>query len=180
MHELLRAVFTLGSASKQLTRRRGSVQSVIKMPLTGYHVHFQQCTSRVRVARSVNRNVTSGRSRSAKTLVGPAGLTHSLASSGLTEQHAPSSEPQGGATLPAVFQAATPSADFSYSRPAIAINRRPVTSRAPHNASCVFTERANKSAYHLQWILIVRGNPHNFYIKEEFTLWHWSVQKFFL
>jgi hypothetical protein len=43
---------------------------------------------------------------------------------------------------------------LNYSRPAIAINRRPVTSRAPlpapHNASCVFTERANKSAYHLQ------------------------------
>jgi hypothetical protein len=42
---------------------------------------------------------------------------------------------------------------LNYIRQAIAINRRPVTSRAPlqapHNASCVFTERANKSAYHL-------------------------------
>jgi hypothetical protein len=54
----------------------------------------------------------------------------------------------------AVLQAATPSAKINYSRPAIAIDRRPVTSRAPlhapHNASCVYTERANKSAYHLQ------------------------------
>jgi hypothetical protein len=79
---------------------------------------------------------------------------NSLASSGFTEPNAPSSEPQWRATLPAVFQAATPSADLNYSLPAIAINRRPVTSRAllqaPHNASCVFTERANKSAYHLQ------------------------------
>jgi hypothetical protein len=31
--------------------------------------------------------------------------------------------------LPAVFQAATPSADFNYSHPAIAIHSRPVTSR---------------------------------------------------
>jgi hypothetical protein len=49
---------------------------------------------------------------------------------------------------------ATPSADFDYSRPAIAINSRPITSRAPpqasHNASGVFTVRVNKSAYHLQ------------------------------
>jgi hypothetical protein len=56
-------------------------------------------------------------------------------------------EPQWKATLPAVFQAATPSADFNYSRPAIAINRRPVTSRDPsqvlHNESCVFTERVD-------------------------------------
>jgi hypothetical protein len=40
------------------------------------------------------------------------------------------------------------------SRPAIAINSRPVTSRAPpqasHYASGVFTVRVNKSAYHLQ------------------------------
>jgi hypothetical protein len=32
------------------------------------------------------------------------------------------------------------SATSTTSRPAIAINRRPVTSRAPHNASCVFTD----------------------------------------
>jgi hypothetical protein len=55
---------------------------------------------------------------------------------------------------PSSLRAATPSADFNYSRPDIAINRRPVTSRALpqalHNASCVFTERSNKSAYHLQ------------------------------
>jgi hypothetical protein len=59
-----------------------------------------------------------------------------LASSSFTEQHAPSSEPQWSAsTVPAVFLVATPSADFSYSRPAIAINSRPVTSRAPPQAS---------------------------------------------
>jgi hypothetical protein len=76
------------------------------------------------------------------------------ASSGFTEQHAPSSELQWITTLPAVFQAATPSADFNYCCPAIATNRRPVTSspplQAPHNASCVFTGRGNKSAYHQQ------------------------------
>jgi Tfp pilus assembly protein PilV len=55
---------------------------------------LQQCSSRVRAARSVSRNVISDRSKSAKTLVGPAGSTHSLASSGFTEQHAPSREPQ--------------------------------------------------------------------------------------
>jgi hypothetical protein len=43
---------------------------------------------------SLSRNVTSDGSRSAKTLVGPAGSTHSLASSDFTEQHAPSSELQ--------------------------------------------------------------------------------------
>jgi hypothetical protein len=79
---------------------------------------------------------------------------NSLASSDFTEQHTPSSEPQWRTTFPAVFQAATPSADFNYSRPAIAINSRPVTSRAPplalRNASYVFTEHVNKSAYHLQ------------------------------
>jgi hypothetical protein len=46
-----------------------------------------------------------------------------------------------------------PSAELNYSRPAIATNRRPVTSRAqlkdPHNARCVFPECDNKSAYHL-------------------------------
>jgi hypothetical protein len=54
--------------------------------------------------------------------------------------------------LPAVFLTATPSADFDYSRSAIAINSRPVTSRDPpqaqHNASGVFTVRVNKRAYH--------------------------------
>jgi hypothetical protein len=105
--------------------------------------------SAFRIARSVSRNATSDRSRSAKTLVGTSQI-NSLASSGFTDQHAPSSEPQWRATFPAVVQAATPSADLNYSRPAIAINLRPVTSRAPlqapHKASCVFPERANKSA----------------------------------
>jgi hypothetical protein len=103
--------------------------------------------------RSGSRNVTSGRSRSAKTLVGTATSTSWLhwASLNSTPHRASPSEEQA---LPAVFQAATPSADFNYSCLAIAINRRPVISRAPpqalHNASCVFTERVNKSAYHLQ------------------------------
>jgi hypothetical protein len=93
---------------------------------------------------------------SAKTSVETSQI-NSLASSGFTEQHAPSSELQWKAILPAVFQAATPSADFNYKSPghhAITTNRRPVTSRtlpqASHNISCVFAERANKSAYHLQ------------------------------
>jgi hypothetical protein len=45
-------------------------------------------------------------------------------------------------------------------RPATATNRRPVTSRAPHNASCVFTERINKSAYHLQPNINCGDTPH--------------------
>jgi hypothetical protein len=53
---------------------------------------------------------------------------------------------------------ATPSADFGYSRLAIAINSRPVTARAlpqaSHKASDVFTERVNKRAYHLQSSII--------------------------
>jgi hypothetical protein len=85
--------------------------------------------------------------------------TSHRASLNSTPHRASASEEQ---ILPAVFQAATPSADFDYSRQAIAINSRPVTSRAPrqasHNASCVFTERVNKSAYHLQ-SSIARGYP---------------------
>jgi hypothetical protein len=77
---------------------------------------FDQCSSRVRAARSVSRNVTSDRSRSAKTSVGTSQI-NSLASSGFTEQHASSSEVQWTATLPAVFQATTPSADFNYKSP---------------------------------------------------------------
>jgi hypothetical protein len=46
-----------------------------------------------------------------------------------------------------------PLANFDYS-PAIAMNSRPVTSKAPpqtsHNARGVFTERVNKRAYHMQ------------------------------
>jgi hypothetical protein len=65
--------------------------------------------------------------------------------------------------LPAVFLVATPSADFDYSRPVIAINSRPVTSRAPpqasYNASGVFTVCVNKRAYHLQ-TSINCGYPH--------------------
>jgi hypothetical protein len=128
-------------------------KTVTKKTRTCWQVEFKQCSSRGRTARSVSRNVTNDRSRSAKTLVGTSQI-NSLASSGFTEQHSRSSEPQRKATFPAVFQAATPSVDFNYSRLAIAINSRPVTSGAPpqtlHNASGVFTERANKSAYYLQ------------------------------
>jgi hypothetical protein len=50
------------------------------------------------------------------------------------------------------------------SRPAIAINSRPVTSGAPphttHNASYVITERANKSAYHPQPSINCGDTPH--------------------
>jgi hypothetical protein len=49
--------------------------------------------------------------------VGTSRITHSLASLGFTEQHFPSSELQWRATLPAVFQAATPSANFNYKSP---------------------------------------------------------------
>jgi hypothetical protein len=138
------AMSTPGTATRHLQRyterRFSSVQ------LARWH-------GLVRMARSVSRNVTSNRNRSVKTLAGTKQI-NSLASSGFTEQHAASSEPQRRAILPAVFQAAKPSVDFNYSRPAIAINCRPVTSKAPpeapQNVSCVFTECVNKSAYHLQ------------------------------
>jgi hypothetical protein len=68
MHELLRTVFTLGSASRQLRRRRRSVQSVSCQDASDRIARtFQQCSSRVHAVRSVSRNVTSDRSRSAKT-----------------------------------------------------------------------------------------------------------------
>jgi hypothetical protein len=76
---------------------------------------FQQCSSRVSAARSVSRNVTTNRRRSAKTLLGT-GPINSLASSGSTEQHALSSEPQCRATLLIVSNAA-PSADFDHKSP---------------------------------------------------------------
>jgi hypothetical protein len=59
---------------------------------------------------------------------------NSLASSGFTEQHAHRASSSEEQTLPAVFQAATPSADFNCSCLAIAINSRPVTARAPPQA----------------------------------------------
>jgi hypothetical protein len=91
------------------------------------------------------------------------------ASMSSTPHRTSSSEEQA---LPAAFLAVTPTADFNYklpghrnqpptsnircqptsttSHPVIAINSRPVTSRAPaqasHNASVVFTVRVNKSA----------------------------------
>jgi hypothetical protein len=87
-----------------------------------------------------------------------------------TPHQASTSEEQA---LPAVFLAATPSADFDYSCPAITINSRPVTSRAPpqasHNASGVFTARINKRAYHLQ-SSINRGYP-RFLINQQPPHW---------
>jgi hypothetical protein len=72
---------------------------------------------------------------------------NSLDSLNSTPHRASTNEEQA---LPAVFLAATPSADFDYSRPAIVINSPPVTSRAPpqtsHNASSVFTERVKKKS----------------------------------
>jgi hypothetical protein len=59
-------------------------------------------SSAVRVALSVSSTVTRDRSRSAKTLEETSQI-NSLALSGFTEQHAPSSEPEGRTRLPAVF-----------------------------------------------------------------------------
>jgi hypothetical protein len=53
----------------------------------------------VPVVHSGSRNVTSDRSRSVKIQVGTSQI-NSLASSGFTEQHAPSSEPQWKASTP--------------------------------------------------------------------------------
>jgi hypothetical protein len=97
--------------------------------------------------------VSSDRSRSAKTLVGTSQI-NSLALLGFTEstpQRASPSENQHSQQS-SKQQRRRPTSTTS--RPAIAINRRPVASRtppqAPHNANCVFTEFVNRSAYHLQ------------------------------
>jgi hypothetical protein len=118
---------------------------------------FKQCSSGVCGVCYVSLNVTSNRSRSAKTQVGTSQI-NSLASSGFndsTPHRASTSEEQA---LPAVFPTATPSSDFNYSHPAITIISRPVTARAPpeasHNASGVFTVHVNKRAYHLQSSII--------------------------
>jgi hypothetical protein len=79
---------------------------------------------------------------------------NSLASSGFTEQHALSSElsEEQHSQQSSKQQRRQPTSTTS--RPAIAINRRTVTSRAPpqasQNASGVHTECVNKSTYHLQ------------------------------
>jgi hypothetical protein len=76
-----------------------------------------------------------------------------------------SSEPQSRASTPSSLQAATPSADFNYKSPGH--RNQPPTSNIKelHLKRRIFTERANKSAYHLQWTLIVRGyRPHNIFI----------------
>jgi hypothetical protein len=57
------------------------VETVSKTTPFSQQVVYDQCSSRIRAVRSGSRNVNSDRSRSAKTLVGPAGSTHSLASS---------------------------------------------------------------------------------------------------
>jgi hypothetical protein len=51
---------------------------------------------------------------------------------------------------PRVFQAATPSADFNYSCPAIATNRRPVILRAPLMQVVYLQNVPIKGAYHQQ------------------------------
>jgi hypothetical protein len=160
-------VFSLGSASRQLRRRRSSVQSASQQDHTDQlartvpAVQFACsrgtfCKSQCNQEQEQIGEDLSGNQPDQLSLW----LHRALLNS--TPHRASLSEEQ--ATLPAVFQAATPSADLSYSRPAIAINRRPVTSRAtlraPHNASCVFTERANKSAYHLRQSINCEGIPH--------------------
>jgi hypothetical protein len=78
-------------------------------------------------------HVTSNRSRSAKTLVRTSQINY-FASSGFTEQHALLSEPQWrGSTLPAVFQAATPSANFNCKSPGH--RNQPPTSNIKSSAS---------------------------------------------
>jgi hypothetical protein len=84
------------------------------------------------------------------------GQINSPASSGSTEQHAPLSEPQCRATLPTSRPAiAAPPADFDHKSPlppqptADQLDQE-VPLQAPHSASCVFTERVNNGAYHLQ------------------------------
>jgi hypothetical protein len=121
-------------------------------------------SSAVRVPLSVSRNVTTDRSRSAKTLVGTSQI-NSLASSGFTDQHASPSEPQWKASsLPAVSKQQRRQPTSTTSRQAIATDRRPVTSRssaqAPHNGSRAFRECINKSAYHLQPSINCGYKPH--------------------
>jgi hypothetical protein len=112
---MLRAVSTLESATRHLQRYRekiyrltisrnmasdlSSVQSSQQDDSDRLARTFQQCSSHVCVARSVSRNVTSDRSRSAKTLVGTSQI-NSLASSGFTEQHAPSMKSNTPSSLP--------------------------------------------------------------------------------
>jgi hypothetical protein len=69
----------------------------------------------------------------AKTLVGISQI-NSLASSGFTEQHVPSSEPQWKATFPAVSKQQHCQPTSITNRPAIATDHRPVTSRSSNFA----------------------------------------------
>jgi hypothetical protein len=79
---------------------------------TSYMLLNVHSSSAVRVARSVSRNVTTNRSRLAKTLVGTNQI-NSPASSGFTEQHASVKSKHTLSSL----QAATLSADFNYKSP---------------------------------------------------------------
>jgi hypothetical protein len=86
---------------------------------------------------------------------------NSLASSDFTEQHATVNELQWSATLPAVFQAAMPSANFNYKSPSH--RSQPLTSNIEisANESCVFTMCFNKSAYLLQPSINYGDTPHS-------------------
>jgi hypothetical protein len=104
--------FYIGFAStgQQKYRRKMSQSARCLRPVNTYI-----SSSAVRVARSVSHNVTTNRSRSAKTLVGT-GQINPPALSGSAEQHTPSSEPQCRATRPTVSIAA-PSANFDHKSP---------------------------------------------------------------
>jgi hypothetical protein len=117
-------------------------------------------SSAVRVARSVSCKVTSDRRSWRRLKWEPARSTvwlHRASLNSTPHRASPSEEQYSQQTSKQQHRQPT----STTSRPAIAINRRPVTSRAPlhapHNASCVFTERANLQPS------INCGNPHTGY-----------------
>jgi hypothetical protein len=121
--------------------------SASKTTRTSKKVEFEQCSSGF---HAIRRNVATqpaigaGRRRLKWE---PARSTLWLHRTSLnsTPHRANTGEEQ---SIPAIFLAATPSADFNHSRPAIAINSRPVRAKASpqasYNASGVFTVRDNK------------------------------------
>jgi hypothetical protein len=117
-------------------------------------------SSAVRVARSVRRNVTTDRSRSTKTLVGTSQI-NSPASLGFTEQHASPSELHWRATLPAVFQASTPSADFNYKSPGH--RNRPPTSNIKelHITQVVYLQSVSIKVHTLCYRVLIVGIRHH-------------------
>jgi hypothetical protein len=122
---MLRAVSILGSSqdnNRNMRRRRFSQLDV--------HDRF----SRVRAARSVSRNVTTNGSRSARTLVG-IGQINPPVSSGATEQHASSSEPQWRSTLPTISKQQRRQPTSTTSRPAIAAPSADVHHKSPGHRS---------------------------------------------